>query len=462
MIERKGYKILIVDDEVEYQKVLTLILSDLGYRIASCSNGMEALEYLDKNIVDLVLTDLKLPVMDGVELIKRIKEKNERIDIIVLTAYGSIESAVDSIKYGAKDYFVKSSDMNELVMKVDRLAKIRRLEKKSSILLDAQNQIELFIESKNEVYLDLLEMCKRAADSSISILLLGESGVGKEVIANYIHRLSKRRQEPFVPINCQAFPEGVIESELFGHEKGSFTGATDSRIGKFEQANLGTLFLDEIGDLPIMTQGKLLRAIESRKIERLGSNKSIDLDVRFISATNKDLSKAIIEGGFREDLLYRINTLTLEIPPLRDRREDLPALIDFFIRKTETDQKKKVVRVEDEVMDFLLSYNYPGNIRELKNVIERMITLSRDGVITIKDMLMPIDCKPSNQGSQIREKSLKKARDSFERNFIQEALTANKGNVTKTSEELKISTRQLWNKISQYKIDLDTVNKNSL
>lgn len=462
MIERKGYKILIVDDEVEYQKVLTLILSDLGYRIASCSNGMEALEYLDKNIVDLVLTDLKMPVMDGVELIKRIKEKNERIDIIVLTAYGSIESAVDSIKYGAKDYFVKSSDMNELVMKVDRLAKIRRLEKKSSILLDAQNQIELFIESKNEVYLDLLEMCKRAADSSISILLLGESGVGKEVIANYIHRLSKRRQEPFVPINCQAFPEGVIESELFGHEKGSFTGATDSRIGKFEQANLGTLFLDEIGDLPIMTQGKLLRAIESRKIERLGSNKSIDLDVRFISATNKDLSKAIIEGGFREDLLYRINTLTLEIPPLRDRREDLPALIDFFIRKTETDQKKKVVRVEDEVMDFLLSYNYPGNIRELKNVIERMITLSRDGVITIKDMLMPIDCKPSNQGSQIREKSLKKARDSFERNFIQEALTANKGNVTKTSEELKISTRQLWNKISQYKIDLDTVNKNSL
>ena len=341
MIERKGYKILIVDDEVEYQKVLTLILSDLGYRIASCSNGMEALEYLDKNIVDLVLTDLKMPVMDGVELIKRIKEKNERIDVIVLTAYGSIESAVDSIKYGAKDYFVKSSDMNELVIKVDRLAKIRRLEKKSSILLDAQNQIELFIESKNEVYLNLLEMCKRAADSSISILLLGESGVGKEVIANYIHRLSKRRQEPFVPINCQAFPEGVIESELFGHEKGSFTGATDSRVGKFEQANLGTLFLDEIGDLPIMTQGKLLRAIESRKIERIGSNKSIDLDVRFISATNKDLSKAIIEGGFREDLLYRINTLTLEIPPLRDRREDLPALIDFFIRKTETDQKKE-------------------------------------------------------------------------------------------------------------------------
>lgn len=462
MIERKGYKILIVDDEVEYQKVLTLILSDLGYKIASCSNGMEALEYLEKNIVDLVLTDLKMPVMDGVELIKRIKEKNERIDVVVLTAYGSIESAVDSIKYGAKDYFVKSSDMNELVMKVDRLAKIRRLEKKSSILLDAQNQIELFIESKNEVYLDLLEMCKRAADSGISILLLGESGVGKEVIANYIHRLSKRRQEPFVPINCQAFPEGVIESELFGHEKGSFTGATDSRVGKFEQANLGTLFLDEIGDLPIMTQGKLLRAIESRKIERLGSNKAIDLDVRFISATNKDLSKAILEGGFREDLLYRINTLTLEIPPLRDRREDLPALIDFFIRKTETDQKKKVVKVEGEVMDFLLSYNYPGNIRELKNVIERMITLSRDGIITIKDMLMPIDCKPSNQNNTIIEKSLKKARDSFERNFIQEALTANKGNVTKTSEELKISTRQLWNKINQYKIDLGTVNKNSL
>jgi len=453
MIEKKGYKILIVDDEIEYQKVLSLILSDIGYGIAGCSNGMEALEYLENNMVDLVLTDLKMPVMDGVELIKKIKEKHEQVDVIVITAYGSIESAVDSIKYGAKDYFAKSSNMNELVIKIDRLAEIHRLERRSSFLLNAQNRKEQFIESKNETFLNLLEMCKRAAETSISILLLGESGVGKEVIANYIHRLSQRRSEPFVPINCQVFPEGVIDSELFGHEKGSFTGAAETRIGKFEQANLGTLFLDEVGDLPLPTQGKMLRAIESKKIERIGSNKSIDLDVRFISATNKDLTKAINEGMFREDLLYRINTLTLEIPPLRERREDMPALIEFFVRKIESDQKKKIRKIEDEVMDFLLSYDFPGNIRELKNVIERMITLSNGGVISINDLLMPID-SIKKKPVCYNYKCLKKARDQFEINFINAALADNKWNVAKTAKVLEISTRQLWNKINQYDINV--------
>lgn len=457
MVEKKGYKILIVDDEVEYQKVISLILSDMGYGVAGCSNGIEALEYLDSNVVDLVLTDLKMPAMDGVELIKKIKEKNERIDVIVITAYGSIESAVDSIKYGAKDYFAKSSNMNELVIKVDRLAEIHRLERRSSFLLNAQNKTELFIESKNEKFLSLLEMCKRASETGISILLLGESGVGKEIIANYIHRLSKRRSEPFVPINCQVFPEGIIDSELFGHEKGSFTGATDTRIGKFEQASLGTLFLDEIGDLPIMTQGKLLRAIESKTIERLGSNKSIDLDVRFISATNKDLAKAIENGMFREDLLYRINTLTLEIPALRERREDLPDLVEFFVRKIESEQKKKIRRIDDEVMDFLLSYDFPGNIRELKNVIERMITLSSNGVISINNLLMPVDHikkKTGVIGVRGLEKSLKRARDEFEISFINDSLARNKWNVAKTAKELGISTRQLWNKINQYGINI--------
>lgn len=456
MKERRGYKLLIVDDEIEYQKVLSLILSDIGYTISTCSNGIEALDHLEKQAIDLVITDLKMPVMDGVELIKKIKEKHESIDVIVMTAFGSIETAVDSIKYGAIDYFVKSGDMKELVMKIDRLAKINRLERKSSFFSKNQNQEELFIESKNEDYINLLDMCKRAADTGINILLLGESGVGKEVIANYVHRLSKRRQEPFVPINCQVFPEGVIESELFGHEKGSFTGASEARIGKFEHANMGTLFLDEIGDLPIETQGKLLRAIESRKIERLGSNKSIDLDVRFISATNKDISKRIEEGKFREDLLYRINTLTLIIPPLRERREDIPALIQFFIRKIEMDQKKRIDKIDDEVMDFLLGYDYPGNIRELKNIIERMIALSKDGYIAKDDMLMQIDCKKEKESLNINYKqSLKDARSVFERDFISKALSLNDLNVTKTATKLGISTRQLWNKISQYSIELD-------
>lgn len=461
MIERKGYNILVVDDEIEYQNVLHLILSDIGYGVTTCSNGMEALEHIEKKSVNLVITDLKMPVMDGVELIKRIKEKDDRIDVMVITAYGSIESAVDSIKYGAIDYYVKSSSMDDLVTKIDRLSRIHRLERKSSILLKNQNETEIFLDSGNGKYLELLGMCKRAADSGISILLLGESGVGKEVVANHIHGLSSRRQEPFVPINCQVFPEGVIESELFGHEKGSFTGAIEARIGKFEQANLGTLFLDEIGDLPVKTQGKLLRAIESRRIERLGSNKIIDLDVRFISATNKDLSKEILEGNFREDLYYRINTLTLEIPPLRERKEDLESLIDFFVRKTELDQKKKISRISDEVMNFLLSYDYPGNVRELRNIVERMIALSKNGEVTINDILMPIDCK--NQGSSISGsiKGLKAARDNFEKAFIRDTLVHNEGNVTKAATQLKISSRQLWNKIRQYDIDVGSMNKTS-
>ena len=451
---KKGYKILIVDDEIEYQKVLSIILSDVGYDTASCSNGYEALGHIENNIVDLVVTDLKMPIMDGVELIKKIKEKYDNVDVIVMTAFGSIESAVDSIKYGALDYFVKSGEMQELVMKVDRLAKISRLELKSSFLLKNQNATEVFSESKNKEYLNLLEMCKRAADSGINILLLGESGVGKEVIANYIHRLSSRRQEPFVPVNCQVFSEGVIESELFGHEKGSFTGAIDTRIGKFEEANFGTLFLDEIGDLPLATQGKLLRAIESRKIERLGSNKSVNLDVRFISATNKNPDKQIIEGDFREDLLYRINTLTLNIPPLRERREDLPALIEFFVKKIEIDQKKKINKIDDEVMNFLLQYDYPGNIRELKNITERMIALSKDGVVTVNEILMPIGNADGKK--HIRNnygKTLKDARSNFEHGYISEVLKNNNGNVAKTADELDISARQLWNKINQYEIE---------
>lgn len=454
MVSKKGYKILIVDDELEYQKVLSIILSDIGYEIATCSNGHEALKYIESNIVNLVLTDLKMPVMDGVELIKKVKEKYENLDVIVMTAFGSIESAVDSIKYGATDYFVKSGDMEELVMKINRLSTIFRLKRKSSILLKNQNDTEIFMDSKNEEYKKLLEMCKRTADTGINVLLLGESGVGKEIIANYIHRLSRRRQEPFVAVNCQVFPEGMIESELFGHEKGAFTGALDSRIGKFEQANFGTLFLDEIGDLPISTQGKLLRAIESRKIEKLGSNKSINLDVKFISATNKDLEKQIVNGDFRDDLLYRINTLTLYIPSLRNRREDLPDLIEFFIKKIENEQKKKVKKVDDEVMDFLLKYDYPGNIRELKNIIERMIALSKDGVITANEILMPIgNVIKKNTTEEDSEKTLRKARENFECDFIIKALRNNDGNVVRTAKELKISTRQLWNKISQYNID---------
>ena len=265
--------------------------------------------------------------------------------------------------------------------------------------------------------------------------------------------MSERSGELMISVDMGAITETLFESELFGHVKGAFTDARETRQGKFEIAHKGTLFLDEIGDLPLPTQGKLLRAIESRKIERLGSNKSINLDVKFISATNKDLTKQIIEGDFREDLLYRINTLTLNIPPLRERREDLPELIDFFIKKIEIDQKKKIIKVDNEVMNFLLNYDYPGNIRELKNITERMIALSKDGIVTVNEILMPIgDFACVKTVESKADQTLKEARSNFEHDFISEALKNNNRNVAKTAEHLGISTRQLWNKINQYNI----------
>ncbi|MEG2111651.1 MAG: sigma-54 dependent transcriptional regulator [Anaerovoracaceae bacterium] len=459
MSKIKGYNILIVDDEIEYQKVVSMILGNAGYNTWTCSNGQEALRIINEEEIHLVITDLKMPIMDGEELIKIIVKKAIDMDIMVMTAYGSIESAVDSIKFGAKDYFVKSSDLEELMLKVDRLAKLKRLERKSSILIQNQNDNDVFMETKNQECAEILEMCERAASSGINILLLGESGVGKEVFANYIHMKSDRNQEPIVPVNCQAFPEGVIESELFGHEKGSFTGASTRRIGRFEEANYGTIFLDEICDLPINVQGKLLRALETRKIERVGGNGRIDLDVRFISATNKSPEQEIMEGRFREDLLYRINTLTITIPPLRQRREDIPNLIRFFIDKIERDQKKRIKEMDDQVISVLRGYDYPGNVRELKNMIERMVALSKDGVITMNEMVMPNKGNASKNIKLNTFGTLKDARTNFEKKYIEQILETTNGNVSKCAEELGITARQLWNKISDYNIERNVKEK---
>jgi len=452
MKDIKRYKILIVDDEIEYQIVTSLILKDSGYITETCSNGSEALEYISNNVVDLVITDLRMPGMSGLELIKEIKKLSIETDILVVTAFGSIESAVNALKIGADDYFVKSDEPADLLIKIERLAKINSLERKSNIFLKNQSKHDVFLETKNENYKNLIEICNKTVNTGINILLLGESGVGKEIIANYIHRISERFKESFVPVNCQAFPEGVIESELFGHEKGAFTGAIDNRIGKFEEANYGTLFLDEICDLPKATQGKLLRSLESRKIERLGSNKFIDLDIRLISATNKIPSTEIKECRFREDLLYRINTLTLTIPPLRKRKEDLPGLIDFFISKFERDQKKKVTKIDDSVVEYLLAYDYPGNIRELKNIIERMVALSENGHITSKELFMPMDLNNISFLAPDTDSTLRDARANFEKEYITASLGKLNGNMTECASELGITTRQLRNKISQYNI----------
>ena len=331
-MENKDYRILIVDDEIEYQRVFSFILKKKGYTVSTCSGGKEALRFLEENEVDLVMTDLKMPEMDGIELVKKVKEKYSDIDIHVLTAFGTIETAVSAMKYGANGYSVKSSDPEALLAEIDRMAKLKMLEKENRYLAESSDN-EKYLKTENREFREVLDICRKAAESDINVLILGESGVGKEVLARYIHEQSRRKKNHFIPVNCQVFGEGTLESELFGHEKGAFTGAAEKRIGRFEASNGGTLFLDEIGDIPMSLQGKILRVLENKEIERVGSNKAIDLDFRLISATNKNIEEEIKEGIFREDLLYRINTLTVTIPPLRERKEDLPKLIEFFVRK---------------------------------------------------------------------------------------------------------------------------------
>lgn len=454
-MEKKNYKILVVDDEIEYQRVFSYILKKNGYTVQTCSSALQALEILAHTEINLVMTDLKMPDMDGVELVKQVKAAYEDIDIMVITAFGSIESAVEAMKYGACGYSIKNSEPETLLADIDRLAKLKLLEDENKILAE-QNSIDsdMFLTSESPRFQQVLETCRQIAASDINVLILGESGVGKEIIARYIHRLSGRSKNHFIPVNCQVFAEGTLESELFGHEKGAFTGATDKRIGRFEAASEGTLFLDEIGDIPLSLQGKLLRVIENKTIERVGSNKPIDLDIRLISATNKDIEAEIKQGVFREDLLYRINTITITIPPLRQRKEDLPGLIEYFVRQIEKEQKKKILEIDPLTLEFLYQYDYPGNVRELKNLLERMVALSEDGILRSRSFSRsPI---PSDTGISAAKSvpvlPLRAARGIFEKEHIENALQATGGNVAAAAELLEITKRQLWNKIAEYKI----------
>lgn len=456
--DKQDFCILVVDDEIEYQRAFSMILSKNGFKVLTCSNGSTALDMLAENEIDLVMTDLKMPGMDGLKLIQQVKSKYPKIELMVITAFGSIESAVQAIKYGATGYFIKSSDPASLIIDINRMVRIKSLEKSNRILLrDKSNENELFLETRTPEFRKILEICRKAATSNINVLLLGESGTGKEVMAKYIHGLSERSSQHLIPVNCQVFGEGTIESELFGHEKGSFTGALGRRIGRFEEANHGTLFLDEIGDLPLSVQGKLLRTIESRTIERVGSNSPIKVDFRLICATNKNLQEEITKGCFRDDLFYRINTLTITLPPLRDRKADLPILIPYFLQQICQEQKKKINSVAADTMENLIAYDYPGNLRELRNILERMVALN-EGDILHGNFQTTFGAHKSTEYSAntaIIDKPfvcLREARAEFEKEHITAALKRTDWNVTAAAELLQITRRQLCNKISEYRI----------
>lgn len=445
------FKILVVDDEKEYREVFQMILEDKGYITEVACSGEEALEKLKNKKYDLVLSDLIMSGMDGVELLKKIKEEFSETEVIIVTGYGTVKNAVEAMKKGAYTYFIKSHDPEELLIEIEKIKKLVFLENDNEILKGQVPDSKFMLNTDNKRFKKIIDIAQKAAKSNANILILGESGAGKEVFARHIHNFSDRNDKHFVAVNCHAFSDSLLESELFGHEKGAFTGAIDRRMGRFEAAHRGTLFLDEIGDISLSTQVKLLRTIETRKIERLGSNKSIDVDFRLICATNKEMHKSIIDGEFREDLFYRISTITIEIPPLRERKEDIPNLIDFFFEKSKVDLKKKVLKIEKEVMDFLINYDYPGNVRELKNIVERLVVLSENGII--KEIDLPEYKDNHTRIEETQEiKPLKEIRKEAEAKYIEKVLEKCGYNITEAARKLDISRRQLFNKINEYKL----------
>ncbi|WP_242838450.1 sigma-54-dependent transcriptional regulator [Clostridium ihumii] len=433
-------KILIVDDEKEYRMILKKIIEKHGYSVDVACSGEEAIKKIKNEKFNLILSDLIMDKMNGIKLLSKVKESDNDIEVILVTGYGSIQNAVEAMKKGAFSYFIKGDPPEELINE------IKKVEEKFKDDTDG----EFILKTNNKKFLELLELAKNAAKSNVNILILGESGVGKDVIANYIHNCSDRKERDFIPVNCCAFSDSLLESELFGHEKGAFTGALDKRIGRFESANNGTLFLDEIGDISLDVQVKLLRVLEKRTVERIGSNEEINVDFRLICATNKNLNNEIRKGNFREDFFYRISTIVLEIPPLRERKEDIEMLIKFFLNQCEKEFNKNIKKIDEKVMSFLMNYNYPGNLREMKNIIRRLVVLTQNGIITSK--YLPNESSILIEDDYDEVRPLREIRREFEAEYIEKVLGKCKNNVSEAARRLEISRRQLSNKINEYNI----------
>ncbi|MBW2624314.1 MAG: sigma-54-dependent Fis family transcriptional regulator [Deltaproteobacteria bacterium] len=381
--------ILVVDDEKNYLLVMTALLSDAGYEVLTVENGVQALELIDETYLDLVLTDMKMPQMDGIELLTRISKMRPELPVIMMTAFGTVEKAVEAMKTGAFDYITKPFQNEELMLTIGKALDMHRLVRENRELTQELRQRDRFenIIGKNRAMKDIFRLIEKVADTQANVLITGDSGTGKELIARAIHQGNReRRNHPFITINCAALPEALLESELFGHEKGAFTGAVTSRKGRFELSHRGTIFLDEIGDMPQALQAKLLRVIQEREFERVGGSKTIKVDVRLVAASNKDLKLEASEGRFREDLLYRLNVVNIHLPLLRERIDDIPLLVEHFVRLYEAKDGRSNLKVSPEAMRRIYSYHWPGNIRELENVIERAVILCSGQIIGPEDL----------------------------------------------------------------------------
>ncbi len=445
--------ILVIDDEGSQLQSLKTFLSKREYKVYTSNDGESGLKTARENLIEVVLTDFKMPGWDGLTVLKNIKALNPEIDVVVMTAFGTIESAVNLMKEGAFDYLTKPIDLDELENILSRI-KERRYLISENRLLNEQLQDKFKFESiisRSKPMDFVLSTAARVAQTKSTVLIRGESGTGKELIAKAIHFASPRKNQPFITVNVASLSENLLESELFGHEKGSFTGAINQRIGRFEEANGGTIFIDEVGDIPLAIQVKLLRAIQFGEVQRIGSNSTFKTDVRIIAATHRDLEEMIKRNEFREDLFYRLNVVTINLPQLRHRKDDIQLLVDHFVQKYSTSIGKKVDGISKEALDQLIKYDFPGNIRELENMIERAIVLTRSEIITKDDLPFSINEKSNNRAFNPYDldDNYETKMKLFEKTMITEALNRTNGNKSAAARILGITERHLRSRLER-------------
>jgi DNA-binding NtrC family response regulator len=443
------FRILVVDDEPAQRELVAGFLKKQAFEVSSAERGAKAVELFRQDSFDLVLTDQKMPNMSGLDLLQAVRAINPETPVILMTAFGSIEAAVSAIQGGATDYLIKPLNLDELLYRIRQVSDRYRIIAENRELreaLQSRHRIEGIIGESGQM-LEVVSLMRRVAPSEATVLIRGESGTGKELIAKAIHFASPRASGPLIKVNCAALPETLLESELFGHEKGAFTGALTTRQGRFELADGGTLFLDEIGDLPLHLQAKLLRVLQEREYEKVGSSRPVNVNVRILAASHRPLEALIKAGQLREDLYYRLNVVTISLPPLRERRPDLALLIDHFLRLFAEKNGKTIRGLTHEARDVLLRYDYPGNVRELENLIERAVVLTRDDVIGSSDLPLTVQ---DREVEGDRETNLTVAVEGLERRMIREALARSDGVQTHAAELLGISERALRYKLIKY------------
>jgi DNA-binding NtrC family response regulator len=447
-------RILVVDDEEQMRGLLVKVLERKGYQVSVCGNGADALDFLEREPADLVVTDVRMPGLSGMEALRAIKELNPEIVVIIMTAFGSIDQAVQAVKEGAYDYINKPFKIDEMLLTIEKALEERRLRHEVSALrqeLRTRYHFENLI-GKSRAMQEIFGLIEQVAGSRSTVMVYGKSGTGKELVAKAIHYNSPRTSRAFVAVNCAAIPAELLESELFGHERGSFTGAIATKVGKFELATGGSLFLDEVGSMRLDLQAKILRALQEREVERVGGTRTIKIDVRVIAATNRDLKKAVEEGAFREDLYYRLNVVPITLPDLKDRQEDIPLLANHFVQKFAQESNPAIREISKEAMAVLMSHAWPGNVRELENVIERAVTLGHGPAV------LPADLPPNLAGGAnpleralAREATL----EDLERDYIAVILQRTKGHQIRAATILGIDRRTLYRKIRRYGLKLN-------